>query len=210
MPFASQQSNVSCAIRCWLVVAFWCSVIRSWFRLRYFGCRYVRNFSFRFPSIIRRLHSSPVLSTSGRMVSEMPSCRSVWHSWICTQVFETGWLSKSVDEVPLTRFVDCVTYSGASSSCRNFFGIGGYPWQSMSRFNLKGCLFGTGVFETIAFIVYEYGIASRYYRMLALGHWWSTRNLRLCRSVPVPTGSDDAVAGLIYSVGAGAGHCRPL
>ena len=77
----------------------------------------------------------------------------------------------------------------------------------MSRVNLTGCLFGTGVFETIAFIVYEYSVASRYYRMLAVGNRWSTSNLRLCRSVPVPTGSDDAVAGLIYSVGDGAGHC---
>ena len=36
---------------------------------------------------------------------------------------------------------------------------------------------------------------------------WSVCHLRLPLTVKVPSGSDDAVAALPYSVDAGAGHC---
>ena len=61
--------------------------------------------------------------------------------------------------------------------------------------------------ESVDFTVYGYGFQSRYCRTFEVDRRWSVCHLRLRPSVPVPPGSDDAVAALLYSVDASAGHC---
>ena len=61
--------------------------------------------------------------------------------------------------------------------------------------------------DTIDFTLYGYRFRSRYCGTFAVDRRWSVCQIQFLPSVPVPSGSDDAVAALLYRVGAGAGHC---